>query len=70
MVEELREQYGPQTQVGGWSATQTQTYDTALRAWRDLARDARTALTEYAKEQGASLGGVEAEVAEAVRKAE
>lgn len=69
-VEALRAQYGPQTQAGGWSQTQTETYNTAWRAWRDLARDAHTAVTEYAKERGASLGGVEAEVAAAVRKAE
>ncbi|WP_328875971.1 hypothetical protein OHT76_41095 [Streptomyces sp. NBC_00287] len=67
-VEALREQYGPPAEVG-WSDTQTQTYNTARRAWRDLVRDAHTAVTEYAKEQGASLGGIEAQVAEAVRKA-
>ncbi|CCK25208.1 hypothetical protein BN159_0829 [Streptomyces davaonensis JCM 4913] len=66
-VEGLRAQYGPPAQVGGWSQTQTQTYETAWRAWRDLARDAHTSVTEYAKEQGASLGAVEAEVAQAVR---
>ncbi|MDT9700881.1 hypothetical protein [Streptomyces sp. P17] len=68
-VEALREQYGPPGEAGGWSDTQTRTYNTAWRAWRDLARDAHTAVTEYAKEQHASLGRVEAQVAEAVRKA-
>ncbi|MCL7424887.1 hypothetical protein ACFVP3_01820 [Streptomyces sp. NPDC057806] len=68
-VEALLVQYGPATQIGGWSGMQRQTYDTAWRAWRDLERDAHTAITEYAKEQGASLGGVESEVAQAVRKA-
>ncbi|MDL2078452.1 hypothetical protein QNN03_18620 [Streptomyces sp. GXMU-J15] len=68
-VEGLRAQYGPPAQTGGWSDTQTQTYETAWRAWRDLARDAHTSLTEYAKEQGAALGDVESEVAQAVRQA-
>ncbi|MFB7999017.1 hypothetical protein ACFC4G_40140 [Streptomyces sp. NPDC056002] len=38
--------------MGGWDETQTATFETAWRAWRDLARDAQAAVTEYAKEQG------------------
>ncbi len=68
-VEGLRAQYGPPARTGGWSDTQTQTFDTAWRAWRDRARDARTSLTEYAREQGAALGDVESEVAKAVGRA-
>ncbi|MGV9454499.1 hypothetical protein [Streptomyces sp. NPDC003635] len=67
-VEALREQYGPQNGAGGWSHTQTETYNTAWRASRDLARDAHSAITEYARERGAARGAVEAEVAEAARK--
>ncbi|MFF3346451.1 hypothetical protein [Streptomyces sp. NPDC002779] len=69
-VEALLVQYGPATHIGGWSGMQRQTYNTAWRAWRDLERDAHTAIAEYAREQGASLSGVEAEVAASVRKAE
>ncbi|MEU9735075.1 hypothetical protein [Streptomyces sp. NPDC048002] len=69
-VEELRAQYGPPAEVGGWSQTQTQTYDTAWRAWRDLAREAHTSVAEYAKEQGAARGDVEARVADVVRNPE
>ncbi|MFF1259777.1 hypothetical protein ACFVZT_23505 [Streptomyces sp. NPDC058321] len=47
----LRDEYGPPT-AGGWAETQTATYETAWRAWRDLARDTQAAVTEYAKEQG------------------
>jgi hypothetical protein len=47
----LRDEYGPPT-AGGWAETQTATYETAWRAWRDLARDTQAAVTEHAKEQG------------------
>ncbi|WP_406516494.1 hypothetical protein [Streptomyces sp. NBC_00134] len=47
----LRDEYGPPT-AGGWAETLTATYETAWRAWRDLARDRQAAVTEYAKEQG------------------
>ncbi|MFB8273640.1 hypothetical protein ACFC96_44735 [Streptomyces sp. NPDC055955] len=47
----LRDEYGPPT-AEGWAETQTATYETAWRAWRDLARDTQAAVTEYAKEQG------------------
>lgn len=69
-VEELRSKYGPPTQVGGWSARQTETYNTALRAWRDLARDLQTAVAEYARSKGASRSSVEEEIREAAAHAE
>lgn len=47
----LRDDYGPPTQTR-WTDQQTVTYETAWRAWRDLARDVQAAVTEYAKEQG------------------
>lgn len=64
-VEELRSMYGSPTQRGGWSARQTETYNTALRAWRDLAREAQVAMVEYARERGEPRSDVE----EQVRKA-
>ncbi|MFF1593983.1 hypothetical protein ACFVY0_38670 [Streptomyces sp. NPDC058286] len=47
----LRGEYGPPT-AGGWAETQTATYETAWRAWRDLARDTQAAVTEYVQERG------------------
>ena len=69
-VEELQHSYGPVTQPGGWSGQQADTYETARRAWRDLAREARTSVTEYAKESGKPRNEVEAEVEQAVRQSE
>ncbi|MCX5053895.1 MULTISPECIES: hypothetical protein [unclassified Streptomyces] len=69
-VEELRRSYGPPTQQGGWTGQQTDTYETALRAWRDLAREAQTSVTEYAKETGTPRNEVEADVSERVRRSE
>ncbi|MEV5440903.1 hypothetical protein AB0K80_33610 [Streptomyces sp. NPDC052682] len=66
-VEELRDQYGPPAHTK-WTRAQTDTYETALRAWRDLARDAQAALAEYAREQGEPRGAVEAAVREALRR--
>ncbi|MCI3273990.1 hypothetical protein [Streptomyces cylindrosporus] len=66
-VEELRLSYGPPTQPGGWTGQQTETYETAWRAWRDLAREAQSSVTEYAKETGKPRTSVEAEVKQAVR---
>ncbi|MFE0451159.1 hypothetical protein ACFW2D_07690 [Streptomyces sp. NPDC058914] len=57
----LRDAYGAPT-AAPWSETQTDTYETAWRAWRDLARDAQAAVTEYAKDQGKPRADVEAEV--------
>ncbi|MGI5376860.1 hypothetical protein ACQEV2_21945 [Streptomyces sp. CA-251387] len=65
-VEELRDQYGPPAHTP-WTELQTDTYETAWRAWRDLARDVQSAMTEYAKEQGTSRTEVEADVKKAVR---
>ncbi|MER6924415.1 hypothetical protein ABT314_36680, partial [Streptomyces spiralis] len=43
-VEQLRDQYGPPTREP-WSEQQNETYETAWRAWRDLARDVQAAVT-------------------------
>ncbi|MFG3552153.1 hypothetical protein [Streptomyces sp. NPDC047725] len=58
-VEQLRDQYGPPT-AAPWGEQQSQTYGTAWRAWRDLARDVQAAVTEYAKEQGQPRNEAEA----------
>lgn len=68
-VRQLRDAYGPPTRTK-WSERQTTTWETAWRAWRDLARDVQTAVTEYAKEQGSARGEVEADVKKAVRHPE
>lgn len=65
-VEELRHWYGPPTQQGGWTGQQTSTYETAWRAWRDLAREAQSSVTEYAKESGKSRNEIEADVRQTV----
>lgn len=57
----LRDAYGAPT-AAPWSETQTDTYETAWRAWRDLARDAQAAVTDYAKDEGRPRIDVEAEV--------
>lgn len=68
-VEELRDQYGPPAHTQ-WTRAQTDTYETALRSWRDLARDLQAAVTEYAKAHGELRGDVETAVREAVRHPE
>ncbi|WP_340376829.1 hypothetical protein U5640_18280 [Streptomyces sp. SS7] len=65
-VEELRDAYGPPTATP-WSETQTETYETAWRAWRDLARDVQAAVTVYAKDEGRPRSDVEAEVKQAAK---
>ncbi|MFG2881361.1 hypothetical protein ACGFYV_03390 [Streptomyces sp. NPDC048297] len=60
-VEELREAYGPPAERG-MTGAQSGTYETALRAWRDLARDVQTAVSEYARESGRTRAEVEADV--------
>ena len=65
-VEELRDTYGPPTTTP-WTEQQTSTYETAWRAWRDLARDVQAAVTEYAREQGQSRQEIEADVKKTVR---
>ncbi len=62
----LRDQYGPPT-VQPWSEQQTETYETAWRAWRDLARDVQAAVTEHAKDQGENRYDIEAGVKKAAR---
>jgi len=57
----LRDTYGAPG-LEPWSETQTQTYETAWRAWRDLARDVQAAVTEYAKDEGLARNDVEADV--------
>ncbi|MEU0052299.1 hypothetical protein [Streptomyces sp. NPDC006309] len=61
MVADLRDAYGPPAERG-MTGVQSGTYETALRAWRDLARDVQTAVSEYAKETGRPRREVEAEV--------
>ncbi|MYR55576.1 hypothetical protein GTY54_04735 [Streptomyces sp. SID625] len=66
-VEQLRETYGPPAQER-WTGTQSGTYETALRAWRDLARDLQTALSEYASEAGRPRPEIETEVERAAAR--
>jgi hypothetical protein len=66
-VEKLRQTYGRPTDHT-WSAQQTITWETAWRAWRDLARDVQRAIAEHAAEQGASRQSIEAEVERAARQ--
>ncbi|MFJ9347453.1 hypothetical protein [Streptomyces sp. NPDC101237] len=68
-VLELRDAYGPPAlqQPGG---AQSETYETALRAWRDLARDELTAVSEYARAEGRRRSEVEAEVERAAARPE
>ncbi|MFB6676434.1 hypothetical protein ACFCWG_29225 [Streptomyces sp. NPDC056390] len=60
-VLKLRDDFGPPT-ASLWTETQNETYETAWRAWRDLARDVQAAVTEHAKDQGAQRHEVEADV--------
>ncbi|MFE1878132.1 hypothetical protein [Streptomyces diastatochromogenes] len=60
-VDELRDTYGPPAERG-MTGAQSDTYETALRAWRELARDLQTAVSEYARETGRPRAEVEAEV--------
>ncbi|MFD8717323.1 MULTISPECIES: hypothetical protein [unclassified Streptomyces] len=61
-VLELRDAYGPPAQQQEPGGAQSETYETALRAWRDLARDELTAVNEYARDEGRPRSEVEAEV--------
>ncbi|MEU6807948.1 hypothetical protein ABZ920_02810 [Streptomyces sp. NPDC046831] len=65
-VEQMRAKYGPPAQER-WTGVQTQTYETALRAWRDLARDLQAAVNEYASDEGRPRTEVEADVERAAR---
>lgn len=60
-VRQLRDVYGPPTRTK-WSGRQTATWETAWRAWRDLARDVRLAVAEYARAEGRPLHEIEAEL--------
>ncbi|MDG5805772.1 hypothetical protein P9869_24530 [Streptomyces ossamyceticus] len=66
-VENLRDDYGPPTTTP-WTPQQTSTYETAWRAWRDLARDVQAAVTDYARTEGRPRNEVEEEVKNAVRR--
>ncbi|MER6572967.1 hypothetical protein ABT288_44195 [Streptomyces sp. NPDC001093] len=68
-VEELRDAYGPPAERR-MTGAQSGTYETALRAWRDLDRDVQTALSEFARETGRPRPEVEAEVARAAAESE
>ncbi|MEU6095283.1 hypothetical protein [Streptomyces sp. NPDC047079] len=57
----LREMYGPPTATP-WTKQQSDLYETAVRAWRDLDRDLRAEIADYAKERGRTRSDVEAEV--------
>ncbi|MEV6123362.1 hypothetical protein AB0M23_23070 [Streptomyces sp. NPDC052077] len=65
-VEVLRDSYGPPTQHR-WTPRQSHTYETALRAWRDLDRDARTAMAEYVRAGDESRDRVETGIREALQ---
>jgi hypothetical protein len=62
----LRDTYGAPT-AAPWSQAQTDTYETAWRAWRDLARDTQAALSEYAKDESRPRNAVEADVRRAAK---
>lgn len=66
-VEALRDAYGAPTATP-WSEIQSDTYETAWRAWRDLARDVQAAVTEYAKDENRPRNDIEAEVKSAAKK--
>jgi hypothetical protein len=68
-VERLRDQYGPPTRKA-WSEQQTAPYETAWRAWRDLARDVQAAITEHAQAEGQSRTEAEADVQKTARHPE
>ncbi|MFG2128331.1 hypothetical protein ACGFNV_11085 [Streptomyces sp. NPDC048751] len=65
-VVQLRDTFGAPT-AEPWTKEQTDTYETAWRAWRDLARDVQSAVTEYAKDEGKLRHDVEADVKKAAR---
>jgi hypothetical protein len=63
-VQEMRDSLGAPAHEP-WTEAQTVTYETAWRAWRDLARDMQAAADEYARDEGLDRGEVEADVARA-----
>lgn len=60
-VQEMRDSLGAPAHEP-WTEAQTDTYETAWRAWRDLARDTQAALNEYAKDEGLDRAEVEADI--------
>jgi len=60
-VKEMRDALGAPAHEP-WTEAQTETYETAWRAWRDLSRDAQTAAGEYAKDEGLDRAEVVADV--------
>ncbi|MCK1822106.1 hypothetical protein MTQ10_21455 [Streptomyces sp. XM83C] len=63
-VQNLRDTYGAPT-TAPWTQEQHGTYETAWRAWRDLARDAQASVTEYARDEDKPRNEVEADVKKA-----
>jgi hypothetical protein len=57
----LRAAYGPPAQAE-LTAPQADTYETALRAWRDLDRELQTSVSEYARHEGRARAEIEAEL--------
>ncbi|MEU6371393.1 hypothetical protein ABZ876_38400 [Streptomyces sp. NPDC046931] len=57
----LREMYGPPT-ASTWTKRQSDMYETAVRAWRDLDRDLQIEIAEYAKHHGRARSDVEGQV--------
>ncbi|QIQ01484.1 hypothetical protein [Streptomyces liangshanensis] len=55
---ELRAAFGPPA-VEPWTEGQRSTYETAWRAWRDLDRDIKDAITRYAKRETLDRATVE-----------
>jgi predicted DsbA family dithiol-disulfide isomerase len=60
-VQEMRDALGAPAHEP-WTEAQTETYETAWRAWRDLARDVQAATEEYAKDEGLDRAEVVADV--------
>ncbi|MCF3130094.1 hypothetical protein [Streptomyces olivochromogenes] len=68
-VMELRDAYGPPAEAQ-LTGAQKETYETALRAWRELARDVQTAVSAYARDTGRARPELEAEVEKAAAATE
>ncbi|WP_406463688.1 hypothetical protein OH768_49015 [Streptomyces sp. NBC_01622] len=60
-VTELRDALGAPAHEP-WTEAQTEIYETAWRAWRDLSRDVQAAVGEYAKDEGLDRAEVVADV--------
>ncbi|MFG2374157.1 hypothetical protein ACGFY9_22090 [Streptomyces sp. NPDC048504] len=63
-VQEMRDSLGAPAHAS-WTEAETDIYETAWRAWRDLARDMQAAADEYARDEGLDRAEVEADVARA-----